>query len=711
MNLSARFFQLSNLTLYRKVLGLALIVLCLGGIGTGVALVENSALTTVETMNRARTAIACASRYELAFIARRDSAFADSARTQLAALEGILLSSHKTDAEDSLLQSLSAHISLFATVESKLRERGLDENSGSEGALRKSVHAIEGIVKQASMDKLQVIMLSMRRSEKDFLLREKSKYIEKVAQETDKLIARTKEADLPDSIKQSITMLAGNYLRDFNRAAGHIQEVTALSDSLATSAAAIDQRIAVLAQEDKQRADALHTVMLAAIVLSVCGSVLLAVRMSRSITRPIQELQQAASAVAAGKLDAHIATHNSDELGELSETFNSMTAQLRRSDEEKRRYLAESIEELLDAMDRFAKGDLSVHLDANNNDDVGKLYNGFNTAVDAMRDTLRHVVATIATTASASAKITDATGRMTDDAVHQKEQIGHVASTVEQLAASSADNAHTAERAAELAHEYRATAQDGAAVIRQTVEKIGSIATVVRTSMQTIRNLNNSRARISEIIDVINEIADQTNMLALNAAIEAARAGAHGRGFSVVADEVGKLAVRTSTATKNIASMIRSIQTEAETAVDAMRYGEQEVGEGIALADRAGAALASIMGTSGETLYIVADITNASKEQSKATASIARSLDDIRTTTAHTAATLADIGHSAEELHNLTENLQLLVRKFDIQHDNHDHKAVRARIHIHREHTLLHPHPPVPTLAAQRYDAEHSNQQ
>ncbi len=681
---AARSFVKLNISLYRKVLGLALIVVCLSSIGTGFALLQNSVLTTVEDMSRAQAALAHASRCELTFIEQRDSCYADSAHIRLAAASTILQSYTGSTEVDTLLQSFSLHSTLFSSVEQKLRERGLDENSGSEGALRQSVHSIEGIVKQAKMDQLQVLMLSMRRSEKDFFLREKDKYIEKVEQETSKLIAQTQASRLPDTLQQHIVNLADNYLRDFHQAATHIKQVSSLSDSLMANSVAIGSRIESIVQTGKHRARDWQTIMIAAIALSICTSVILAVRMSGSITKPVKELQKAAGKVAEGNLDMTLLVRSNDELGHLAGTFNTMVEKLRQSEEEKHLYLVSCIEELLHAMDNFSKGDLTVHLNADTTSEVGRLYEGFNTAVDSMRTTLQHVVHTITTTASASAKITSATEQLSKDAIQQKEQTLQVALTVEKMAASSAANARTSGRAAELARQYRTTAEEGEIVIRHTMDKIGSIAEVVHTSVHTINNLNSASTRINEIIDVINEIADQTNLLALNAAIEAARAGAHGRGFSVVADEVGKLAVRTAAATKSISAMIRDIQSEADTAVRGMQYGEAEVTEGLALADKAGTALAHIMATSDETLHIVADITNASREQSRATADIAISLDHIRSTTSHTAATIDDIAHSTVELHNLTENLQNLVRRFAILSEDKTQPHRPAR-HHHRE--------------------------
>lgn len=687
-------------SLYNKVLGLALSVLCLGGIGTGFALTQNALLSTAGDMNRARNLLTSASLYEQSFIARRDTSYADSARSYFTAFSAVLKPYHSETGVDTLLGEFADHQSLFQSITVALRERGLDENSGSEGALRKSVHTIEEIVKQTTMDKLQVIMLSMRRSEKDFFLRGKDKYIDKVQQETAKLVDQTQASALPDTLKHKIVQLAGNYLRDFTRATSHLKEVATLSDSLTARSAAIGRRITAIEQRAENRAATWKTVMIAAIMLSIITSVVLAMRISRSITRPVQKLHTAAEAVAEGNLETPIEIHSNDELGRLAQAFGVMVEKLRQSEEEKRRFLSTRIEELLGTMDKFSRGDLTVHLSADADDEVGKLYTGFNTAVASTRIAIQHIIDTITTTARASDQIATTTEQLKSNAAEQTGHTRQVAAAVEQMAAASAENAATAKRAAEIASQYRATAQEGAVVIQHTMNKISSIAAVVQTSVHTIDSLSTSSARISEIIEVIDGIADQTNLLALNAAIEAARAGEHGRGFSVVADEVGRLAVRTAEATKAIATMIRAIQTEATRAVREMKSGESEVQEGLALADKASTALTKIMATSDETMQIVADITTSSEEQSRATADIADSVDYINTTTLHTATAISGIVHSAVELHELTDSLQNLVREFTIwttekpqqrhiRHNTHREKAGMAEhLAIPQSHAL-----------------------
>ena len=189
---------------------------------------------------------------------------------------------------------------------------------------------------------------------------------------------------------------------------------------------------------------------------------------------------------------------------------------------------------------------------------------------------------------------------------------------------------------------------------------------MVNKSAETVKELGKSSDQIGEIIGVIDDIADQTNLLALNAAIEAARAGEQGRGFAVVADEVRKLAERTTKATKEIAGMIKKIQADTTGAVQSMEEGTQEVERGIELADKAGMSLKEIVGVSQKVTDMVTQIAAASEEQSSASEQISKNVEGISKVTGETAQGTQQIARAAEDLNRLTENLQKLIGQFKL---------------------------------------------
>jgi methyl-accepting chemotaxis protein len=181
-----------------------------------------------------------------------------------------------------------------------------------------------------------------------------------------------------------------------------------------------------------------------------------------------------------------------------------------------------------------------------------------------------------------------------------------------------------------------------------------------------IRKLGEATQEIGEIASVIDDISDQTNLLALNAAIEAARAGEHGRGFAVVADEVRKLAERTTGATKQIADMIKDIQKQTKEAVIAMEQGNKEVVSGIELTDKAGDALNRIQSSSQEVSDLITQIAAASEEQSATTEEISKNVVGISQATAESARQIEQVANTSSDLAQATEILAELILKFKI---------------------------------------------
>jgi methyl-accepting chemotaxis protein len=255
---------------------------------------------------------------------------------------------------------------------------------------------------------------------------------------------------------------------------------------------------------------------------------------------------------------------------------------------------------------------------------------------------------------------------MAAGASQQTEQAAEVATAVEEMSNTIVESTRNAKKASDLANQSGETARVGGAVVTKTIEGMNRIALVVRQSAETVQALGKSSDQIGEIIQVIDDIADQTNLLALNAAIEAARAGEQGRGFAVVADEVRKLAERTTKATKEIAGMIKQIQKNTEGAVDSMVEGTKEVDAGKELADNAGTSLKEIIASSASVVDTVMQLAATSEEQAKASDQISRSITSISDVTQETATGTRQIAEAAQDLNQLTENLQDLVGHFKI---------------------------------------------
>jgi methyl-accepting chemotaxis protein len=345
----------------------------------------------------------------------------------------------------------------------------------------------------------------------------------------------------------------------------------------------------------------------------------------------------------------------------------------------------------------MSAGDMTVRMEGEYNGDLQLLKDSINQTSESLEKALKNVSEAVAATASASSEISSSTEQMAAGSQEQTSQASEVASSVEEMTKTIMENSQNAAQAAETAKKSRHSAEEGGKVVQETIAGMQRIAEVVNRSADTVRELGKSSDQIGEIISVIDDIADQTNLLALNAAIEAARAGEQGRGFAVVADEVRKLAERTTKATKEIASMIKKIQTDTGGAVESMQQGTKEVQVGIDLADKAGKSLQEIVGISQKVTDMVAQIAAASEQQSSASEQIARNVEAISKVTGETAQGTQQIARAAEDLNRLTENLQQQVSAFKISDERQlgtqpqrtQQKVLTANVRVRKDGKLV----------------------
>lgn len=315
---------------------------------------------------------------------------------------------------------------------------------------------------------------------------------------------------------------------------------------------------------------------------------------------------------------------------------------------------------------RIAKGDLSATINLQSNDTTSLL-----ASMKSMQDGLREMVEQIvvATVQLAGfAKQLSASSHQVQEATNQQtDAAAAVAATVEEMTVSIG---HISDNTADVnksAIDSKQMAEEGELFAQKTVAEMNKIVDNVNQSSVFMKTLDEQSHKIADIVNVIKEIADQTNLLALNAAIEAARAGEQGRGFAVVADEVRKLAERTKLSTQDIAAMIEAIRTGTMQAVESMVQGTVMVNEGMELVGNTGNSMATIHGSTDNVLAAIDGISTSLREQSYANNEIAKSVENIAQMSERNHSAICDVVSSADQLQMLSEALRQSASRFQIR--------------------------------------------
>lgn len=375
-----------------------------------------------------------------------------------------------------------------------------------------------------------------------------------------------------------------------------------------------------------------------------------------SLNRLIEETTLLTGAAREGKLDSRGNASNFE--GGYKDIINGINSVMDS--------IVKPINESGEVLKQIAGGDLTARMDGVYKGDYEKIKNNINLLAESFNVALREVSLAVGATAGASAEISSGSEQMSAGSQNQSIQTSEVAAAVEEMTKTILSTTQNTTDAAEAARNAGKTAREGGLIVDKTIEGMSRIADVVSSSARTVETLGKSSQQIGEIIQVIDEIADQTNLLALNAAIEAARAGEQGRGFAVVADEVRKLAERTSKATKEIADTIKQIQSDTRAAVDSMSLGEVEIRKGNELSIKAGESLRKIIEESQLVVDIISQVAAASEEQSATAEEISGSIEKINNVTRENAQGIRQIAKSSEDLNNLASNLQQLISRFII---------------------------------------------
>ena len=320
---------------------------------------------------------------------------------------------------------------------------------------------------------------------------------------------------------------------------------------------------------------------------------------------------------------------------------------------------------LLDEMANLADGDLTVHATVTE-EITGAIADSVNFTIDA----LRTLVTTINNTASEVTRSTEKTQQTANELAQasnqQAREIASASAAVTDMAESMLTVSHDADNSASVAAQSMDIAQKGAQVVRNTIGSMEKIRENIQETSKRIKRLGESSQEIGDIVGLITEIADQTNILALNAAIQASTAGDAGRGFAVVADEVQRLAERAGNATKQIEGLVNTIQADTNEAVKSMEMSTAGVVSGASMAEDAGVALKEIEDVSTELSNLIKGISDSTKQQSKVAMSVSDSMNVIQEITLQTSEGTEETSNSLTALNELSAELGRSVSGFKL---------------------------------------------
>ena len=320
----------------------------------------------------------------------------------------------------------------------------------------------------------------------------------------------------------------------------------------------------------------------------------------------------------------------------------------------------------VETMGHMAKGDLTVAIETDRHDEIGSMLNALRDTAANLKKLIGEIKMTTESLASGSTQLSASSEEISRNMDEQSARASQIATATEQMSQTVIDVAKNASSIAESARDASEKAKAGESAVSKSIEEATAISQTVNASANVMKNLGEKSSQIGEIIGVINDIADQTNLLALNAAIEAARAGEQGRGFAVVADEVRKLAERTPKSTAEIGTMIRSVQDEVNEAIISMDTATKRVDAGVALSSQAGNTLREIVLSVDTLQAMVQQIASATEEMSSVAEHISGDVQSIASGAKEISTGATQIAQTSSDIARQGSNLQAAVQQFQV---------------------------------------------
>jgi methyl-accepting chemotaxis protein len=537
---------------------------------------------------------------------------------------------------EAMSASLKQYQSQFAAVVEQKRKLGLDEKSGLEGQLRKSVHEIETRVEKLNEQGLLVTMLMMRRHEKDFMLRRDRKYGEDIRRRAGEFTAALDKADVPDASRAELKQKLADYQRDFtawmDTALALATDLKAMSEAFAAVEPVIEA-VSKSVNEIHANAERLNRIERDSIqfwiqlaIIMIAGMVLGAgFFIGRSVSTPLKAMTSAMKELANGNFAVVLpGLGRKDEVGDIAqavETFKIKSEQKARDEAE-----AKIRQDQLVAQQRKA--------------DMIRMADDFEGAIGEIVETV----------SSAANELEASAGALTSTASRSEQLASMVASASEEAATNVQSVASATEELSSSVNEISRQVQESARIASSAVEQ-------AHQTNEHVGELSKAASRIGDVVELINTIAGQTNLLALNATIEAARAGEAGRGFAVVASEVKALAEQTAKATGEIGQQISGIQAATEQSVTAIR----EISGTIERLSEISSTIAAAVEEQGAATQ---EISRNIQQASLGTTQVSSHVGEVRQGASETGSASSQVLSAAQSLSGDSNRLKLEVGKF-----------------------------------------------
>ncbi|MCW8918762.1 MAG: methyl-accepting chemotaxis protein [Gammaproteobacteria bacterium] len=519
-----------------------------------------------------------------------------------------------------LAEILHQYQQIFLELVATQKRIGLHEKDGLYGSLREAVHNVEGELKTLNDDRLTGMMLTLRRNEKDFMLRENIKYVKSLDDNLARMRIAIADSTYASELKQRLNRQLDLYARDFHALVDGYREKGMgskeglngkMRDTVHQTETLLEEMVASVSATATGKITTLHTTVTLFSIFIILLALGVIATLAGSIIRPIHHMMETMGRIRRDNdLSLRVATSGKDEVAAMG-------------------------------------------------DDLNKLLGDFQDVIEAVISSTTQVSAAAEELSSITAETDGRMQQQTNDTETVAAAIEEMSASVQEVANSTAETAQTTELAEEAV-------KRGSQVVSATVATINSLADEVARTGTVIANLEQESGRIGSVLDVIRGIAEQTNLLALNAAIEAARAGEQGRGFAVVADEVRSLASRTQASTREINEMIARLQDGTQQAVTAMEQGKLSAQTGVRHAGEANKALGEITSAIRTIHEMATHIASASQQQGQVAADVARSVGAIKQSVDDTGNSVSQITMASGDLAQLSSHLHTLVSRYRV---------------------------------------------